>query len=102
MTIYEGDFNKYEDITAQTEYGDEVPPEKDILFAGYDNGDYEGHALIVFTKDGQLYENNDTYCSCNGLEYWSPELTSKEVLLKRTGWDGLAEALKAYTAPVVH
>lgn len=69
-----------------------------ILFAAYKNEDYEGSALVLFTKDGKLYEVSGGHCSCNGLEgQWSPEETTLEAIkmrdLKYYGFDGNAEAL---------
>lgn len=75
-------------------YGDNVPPEDDIVYAGYTYEDYSGAALVVFRRDGKLFEVNDSHCSCYGLEDWDPEETSVEALKKRGGWPGLAETLE--------
>jgi hypothetical protein len=69
-------------------------PEDDIIYAGYTYEDYSGSALVVFKKDGKLYENNDGHCSCYGLEDWRPEETSLDALKMRQGWPGLQEALE--------
>ena len=77
----------------------------EILYANYSLGYYEGSALIVFQKEGKLYEVNGSHCSCFGLEgMWEPEETTKEILLNRpsfymSDYDGnvvedLKEALK--------
>ena len=56
----------------------------DILLASYTYEYYSGSALVVFRKDGELYEVNGSHCSCYGLEgQWEPEETSVEAL--RTG-----------------
>jgi len=70
----------------------------DILFAVYEGESYEGSALILFNKEGKLYEVNASHCSCNGLEeQWSPEETSLEALKMRDfkyyGFNGTAEQL---------
>lgn len=72
-------------------------PEESIVYAGYSYGDWSGDAVVVFSKDGKLYENHDGHCSCNGLENWDPEETSKEAILMRPldGWPGLREAVEA-------
>lgn len=55
-----------------------------ILFAAYENESYEGYALVIFSKDGKLFEVNGSHCSCNGLEgQWSPEETSVDALKMR-------------------
>lgn len=70
----------------------------EILFAVYECESYEGSALILFNKDGKLYEVTGSHCSCNGLEgQWSPEETSLEALKMRDfkyyGFNGTAEQL---------
>lgn len=89
MAVYHDGFSCYEDLP----YGDNLPPRHAIVYAGYETQDYEGSALIVFLLAGELWENNDSHCSCNGLENWGPERTTRDALLMRTGWPGLAEAL---------
>ena len=77
----------------------------EILYANYSSGCYEGCALVVFKKEGLLYEVNGSHCSCYGLEnQWDPEITTKEALLARPEFnlcdysgnvhDDLVEALK--------
>ena len=77
------------------DYGADTPAEEAIVYAGYTYESYEGSAIVVFVRDGKLYENNDGHCSCNGLEDWSPEETSAGALYMRQGWPGLHEALDA-------
>lgn len=69
-----------------------------ILFAAYKSEAYEGSALVVFMKDGKLYEVHGSHCSCYGLEnQWDPEETSMEALKIRDfsyyGFNGGAEAV---------
>ena len=82
--MYFGSFNGIEDVISQFQIeGSELADAK-ILAATYDTGDYEGSAMVVFRKDGKLYEVNGSHCSCNGLEScWSPEETSYEALMFR-------------------
>jgi len=55
-----------------------------ILLASYGTPHREGHAFVLFEKDGYLYEVNGTHCSCMGLEeQWLPEKTSIEALMYR-------------------
>ena len=56
-----------------------------ILFAVYKTEPHEGSALVVFMRDGKLYEVKSTLCSCYspcyGLEnQWNPKETSLEAL----------------------
>lgn len=89
-------FESRADILSQSSYGDsEVPAEDEIVYAGYSYEDYSGNALIVYKRDGKWFENNDSHCSCYGLESWNPEETSAEALLMRKGWPGLTEAIQA-------
>jgi hypothetical protein len=94
---YYDEWTDYASVVA--DYGENTPPEDSIVYAGYTYEDYSGAALIVFVKDGTLYENNDGHCSCYGLESWEPEETSRETLLMRQGWPGLHEALAEATDP---
>jgi hypothetical protein len=80
------------------DYRENTPPETDIVYAGYTE-DYSGSALVVFVRDGHVFENNDSHCSCNGLEDWNPELTSVRALRMREGWPGLHEALDERFGP---
>lgn len=70
--------------------------EDELIYAGYTYGDYSGDAIVVFKKDGKLFENHDGHCSCYGLENWQPEETSAEAIIARPEtkrWEGLREAL---------
>lgn len=56
----------------------------EALFAYYSYEDYQGSALVVFTREGKLYEVNGSHCSCRGLEgQWSPEETTLQFLYQR-------------------
>lgn len=88
--------------------------DQEVLFAGYQSQDYQGSALVLFSRDGKLYEVHGSHCSCYGLEgQWSPEETTWEAIAMRPefaqpgdsgsyghGWDydftpAGAEALRA-------
>lgn len=90
---YYDQWGSYEDVTK--DYGVQLPPESQIVYAGYTYEDYSGSALVVWCDDkGQWWENNDGHCSCYGLECWGPEATDPRALLMRNGWVGLHEAVK--------
>ena len=60
---------------------EDFPSDEEILFAWYDCADYSGSALVVYERDGKLFEVNGSHCSCYGLEeQWKPEETSAEAL----------------------
>lgn len=96
MSKYYDEWKSREDVVG--DYGENTPPEDAIIYAGYTYEDYSGSAIVVFVRDGRLYENNDGHCSCYGLENWKPEETSLGALEMRQGWPGLHEALAAYKA----
>ena len=52
-----------------------------VFLAWYGYGSYCGASLVVFEREGKLYEVNGSHCSCYGLEgQWQPEETSWEAL----------------------
>lgn len=56
----------------------------DIRIAIYDRGHYEGSAIVIYrSPSGQLYEVNESHCSCHGLEDWNPEKTTIAALRMR-------------------
>ena len=84
MSVYFGDeWKSHEDL--RRDYP-QAPDDKDIIFAGYTYEDYSGDAIVVFRKDGKIYQNDDGHCSCNGLEHWEPEETSVEALRMQKRW----------------
>lgn len=54
-------------------------------YTGYDMwADYEMHTLVIFERDGKLWEVNAAHCSCYGLEdQWEPEETSWAAIAMR-------------------
>lgn len=67
-----------------------------VHLAWYGYGDYCGSSLVIYEKDGKLYEVNASHCSCYGLEdQWEPEETSWAALATREieeYYDGSREA----------
>lgn len=88
---YFDEWSSHEDLP----YGDDNPTDAEVVYASYTFEGYEGSAIIVFRRDGKWFENNDSHCSCHGLEDWRPEETSLEALRIRRGWDGLQAAIDA-------
>ena len=77
---------------------EDFPTEEEIIFAAYGGGGYDGVALVVYERDGKLFEVNGSHCSCYGLEdQWSPEETSKGALEMRVPYDKcITEALRLH------
>lgn len=98
---YYDEWQSRADITKESYSDDDIPPEEDIIYAGYTYEGYEGAAIVVFKKDGKLYENHDYHCSCYGLERWEPEEGVIEAIKNYERWPGLKEALEAYEAEAV-
>lgn len=67
--------NGYHDADWQAP--DSFPTEDEILFASYGGAAYEGDAIVLFEREGKLFEVHGGHCSCYGLEgQWTPEETS--------------------------
>lgn len=67
----------------------------EVFFASYDYQDYDGHALVVFRRDRELYMVEGSHCSCLGLEgQWEPQRVVPSVVAKasRCGMSPEAEA----------
>jgi hypothetical protein len=83
-TIYWGFFETKEDIKKFFRLTPKQAQElnsSDILLAAYDTCRYEGDAIVIFEKNGKLYEVRGSHCSCYGLEgQWDPEVTFPEAL----------------------
>jgi hypothetical protein len=73
------------DYSAKTQpIVDGLAKDGEILFASYGGGSYAGDALVLFERDGDLYENTGSHCSCYDLEgQWEPEKTTWDALARR-------------------
>lgn len=82
--MYLGDFRSKEDIVSNFALEANALDDCKILFAVYNNENYEGYAMVIYAKNGKLYEAHGSHCSCHGLEeQWSPEETSVDALKVR-------------------
>jgi len=82
--MYLGRFENKQEIANEFEINISELENCKIIFAAYTYEDYSGSALVLFMKDGKLYEVNGSHCSCNGLEgQWQPEETFLEALKMR-------------------
>jgi hypothetical protein len=68
----------------------DVPTEDEVVFAAYGLEEaYSGSAIVIFEKNGELFENQGGHCSCNGLEdQWQPGKVTWEALALRLPKDG--------------
>lgn len=83
---FEGVYNKENLKPEQIVKYDHV----DVILASYGTDNYSGGAFVLFrsTKDGKLYENHGSHCSCYGLkDQWDEEPCDLESLKKRV-FDG--------------
>lgn len=53
-----------------------------FILANLDSYDYEESLECVFVKDGKVFWQTDSHCSCNGFEEWAPAETDIEALKK--------------------
>jgi len=104
MGVYITEFSGPEDIAGQYRIPIEELSDCNIILAWYGYGDYCGSSLVVFEKNGELYEVNACHCSSYGLEgQWTPEETSWNALATRDlsgSYDGSREAHNALQAEV--
>ena len=83
--MYLGNFADKEDLMNAFEIDEATLEGCRILFAAYENESYDGYAMVIFSKEGKLYEVHGSHCSCNGLEgMWDPEETNMEALKMRS------------------
>ncbi len=82
-TIFVGSFDNKQNIINCFEADALALDGADLLYAEYDNEDYDGSAVVIFKRDGKLWAVYGSHCSCDGLEgQWEPEETTWEELLK--------------------
>lgn len=86
VAVYDG-FTNAEEVAANFK----IPAvDGTIVAALYGHESYEGSAIVIYVREGKLYESNGSHCSCNGLEdQWSEEETSVAALRKREWPSGL-------------
>jgi hypothetical protein len=82
MKRYFENWESVEDVLG--DYPNSGLKDEEVLFAYYGDGCYCGAARVLFQRDGKLYENVDSHCSCSGLESWEPEEVNWEQLGMRS------------------
>lgn len=84
MSEYLTNFSNKEDVIQAYEAPEDALDNAVVYLAWYGYGSYSGSSLVVFEKNGKLYEVNGDHCSCFGLEgQWHPEETSWTALKMR-------------------
>jgi len=96
MSNYHGDFTSWEEVRDQFEPSYMYPPEdnalawgsgvssrqrrvppvepESVLWASYENGGYDGAAMVIYRQGDRVFEVTGSHCSCYGLEgQWEPE-----------------------------
>jgi len=88
--MYLTNFKNNEDIISQYDAPKDALDGATVYLAWYGYANYEGQSLVIFEKDGKLWEVNGAHCSCYGLEgQWEPEETSWESLkMRKISGDG--------------
>ena len=80
--IYNGGFENAKDVFTNFNVSDADRKGVNILYAVYDNEDYQGSAGVIFFKEDKLYQVTGSHCSCYGLEdQWEPEEVEIDVML---------------------
>lgn len=84
MSKYLTEFKNADDVIEQYHAPQDALKKAKVYLAWYGYGSYCGSSLVIFSKDGKLWEVNGSHCSCYGLEgQWQPEETSWEAIAKR-------------------
>jgi hypothetical protein len=98
MSEFIQEFSSKEDVISSYTAPQDALDNAIVHLAWYGYGSYCGYSLVIFEKDGKLYEVNGSHCSCHGLEgQWEPEETSWEALKMRnlsgdSEYDGASDA----------
>ena len=94
--VYIEEFNSESDIIKQYAAPADALSGATVLLAWYGYGDYCGDSLVIFERDGKLWEVNGSHCSYFELEgQWCPEETTWESLAKRNLTGECAGSLEA-------
>lgn len=80
--VYYDCFVSRENMIEQFEIQESDLDGYEVLYAAYDQADYQGDAFVILRKGGDLFEVNSSHCSCNGLS-WKVEPTTLNALMFR-------------------
>lgn len=93
-----GDFTCISDLMERFNI---VPSDLDgclVMLAWYGYGSYCGHAYVLFSKAGKLFDVEGSHCSCDGLVgQWDPVETCVEKLRRDLSTKSSLEDDSGYT-----
>lgn len=124
MGEYHEDFGSWEDVKGQFEpdwngnstglsWGSSISSRhqkvpatepEDVLYAEYDNGGYDGSAIVIYRQGDKVFEVSGVHCSCYGLEdQWTPEefdIPTYLAFVEKTqsSWDEMTNRARAVAA----
>lgn len=79
MNKFQGDWSNYEGFAASFTHYDAqsdkgFPTEDEIILARCEEDEYEGSCCVYFRRDGKVFEEELSHCSCNSyndLQNWA-------------------------------
>ena len=88
MSRYLGLFTSVEDVWNEFSITKEDVKDREIVFAFYEQGSYDGSAQVLIYRKKKLYEISSSHCSCYGLEgTWAPqEVTWEQLAMRKFGY----------------
>ncbi len=87
IKIYNGSFTCFQDMINNFRLNPSELKGCMIIYAEYDQNQYDGNAFVVFTRDNKLFEVNSNHCSCNGLEWQEEETLIESILIRSISED---------------
>lgn len=73
MRKYFGDCSSYEDFAGLFyDRKDQLPTEENIVAVDLEDDFYSSSMRIFYKKDGKVFEDAMSHCSCNGYEEYLP------------------------------
>jgi hypothetical protein len=95
---YLSGFDDQADVLEQFEEPAAALDGAELLYACYESYGYDGSAIVVFRKDGELFLVSGGHCSCDSLsDQWSAEPTTLEALrmFRYDSYEGWAKFIEA-------
>lgn len=73
MAKYSGDLRSHQDLVDLFGSNAKVPADNEIIYAREDADYYCRSLLVVYQRDGRLYEMSASHCSCNSYSDYDNE-----------------------------
>lgn len=97
QNVFFGSWSDQRDMERDFGISGQLGSDIEILFADYEEGCYEGNAVVVFRQDGKLFYVGASHCSCYDLEgQWEGDEVYEEQLAAMDQSDLSEEAIAAY------